>query len=167
VSDVKAISLSLIRIAGIVGFAVIIMTFNINAHQTSASVALPSYDLSNPNTGDPRLDAYDGCMSRLTDKMPKDKAASNCYDYVYGDREDKTDLPSHESASPEMVPKGEESETGDRSEDGSEDGNGDRQESEEQTTDEEQGGSDAKTDESDEPEDQIMVIEGGKKVAKY
>jgi hypothetical protein len=161
-SDVKAIRLSLIRIAGIVGFAVIIiMTFNINAHQTSASVALPSYDLSNPNTGDPRLDAYDGCMSRLTDKMPKDKAASNCYDYVYGDSEDKTDLPSHESASQEMAPKGGESETGDRSEDGSEDGNGDRQENEEQ------GASDAKTDESDEPEDQIMVIEDGKKVAEY
>lgn len=145
------------------GLVVILSAFGIIMLMIPVSVSSSVYELSTSNVDDRRSDAYENCVSRLNGKLLEQEATSTCFEHVYGDIEDKKDL----SASQEMVPKGGDLKTGDRSEDGSEDGNGERQESEEQSTDEEQDAGDAESDESDEPEDQIMVIEGGKKVAEY
>ena len=141
------------------GLVVILSAFGIIMLMIPVSVSSSVYELSTSNADDRRSDAYENCVSRLNGKLLEQEATSTCFEHVYGDIEDKKDL----SASQEMVPKGGDLKTGDRSEDG----NGDRQESEEQSTDEEQDAGDAETDESNEPEDQIMVIEGGKKVAEY
>ena len=167
---VKYIKLSLMDLTvGFIGLVFILVAFGVSIHVTSASVASPSYELPTSNVEDPRSDAYDGCISGLTDTLPEEKAASACFDYVYRDNEDKSDLLSQESSpasSQKMAPEGDETKS---SEEG-EDDNKNSYENEEQVTEDEKDANDAETDksdESDEPEDKIMIIEGGKKVAEY
>jgi hypothetical protein len=124
--------------------------------------------LPTSNVEDLGSDAYDGCISRLTGKLPEEKAASTCFDSVYGDSEDKSDLLSQEpspASSQNTAPEGD----GTKSSEEGEDDNKDSHENEEQVTEDEKDANDAETDESDESddEDQIWVIEGGKKVAEY
>ena len=151
---------------GFIGLVFILVAFGVSIHVTSASVASPSYELPTSKVEDPRSDAYDGCISGLTDTLPEEKAAS---EYVYRDNEDKSDLLSQESSpasSQKMAPEGDETKS---SEEG-EDDNKDSYENDEQVTEDEKDANDAETDksdESDEPEDKIMIIEGGKKVAEY
>ena len=164
---VKYIKLSLMDLTvGFRGLVFILVAFGVSIHVASASVASPSYELPTSNVEDPRSDAYDGCISGLTDTLPEEKAASACIDYVYRDNEDKSDLLSSPASSQKMAPEGDETKS---SEEG-EDDNKDSYENDEQVTEDEKDANDAETDksdESDEPEDKIMIIEGGKKVAEY
>jgi hypothetical protein len=169
---VKHIKLSLMNLTvGFVGLVVILVAFGITIHVASASASdgFPSYVSPTSNIEDLKAEAYDGCMSRLAGKIPEEKAASTCFDHVYENSEDKSDLPSQESSpgsSQNMAPEDDETEL---SEEGEED-NKDSHENREQTTEDQKDTEDAESDESsqpDEPEDQIMVIEGGKKVAEY
>jgi hypothetical protein len=84
VSTMKYIKLSWSLTAGIIGLTVLVTVCTIGTQLSLASVDLPSYNLPTSDFKDPRQDAYDGCLSRLTDKMQEDKAASTCFDYVYG-----------------------------------------------------------------------------------
>ena len=149
---------------GFIGLVFILVAFGASTHVVSASVAFPSYELPTSNVED--LNAYGGCISQLTDKLPEEKAASTCFDHVYGDGEDKSDLLSQESlpgSSQNTVPEGDGTKSGEEGEDN----NKDSHENEEQVTEDEKDVNDAETDESDESEDKIMIIEGGKKVAEY
>ena len=141
------------------------MAFSVSIHVASASVASPSYELPTSNIEDPRSDAYDGCISGLTDTLPEEKAASTCFDSVYGDSEDKSDLLLQE---PSPASSQNTAEVGDetKSSEG-EDDNNYSHENEEQSTEDESDTNSAEADESDEPEDKIMIVEGGKKVAEY
>jgi hypothetical protein len=163
---VKPIKLSLMNLTvGFVGLVVILVAFSITIHVALASDGFPSYVSPTSNIEDLKTEAYDGCMSQLAGKLPEEKAASTCFDHVYENSEDKSDLPSQESSpgsSQNVAPEDDETES---SEEGKED-NKDR----EQTTEDQKDTEDSESDESsqsDEPEDQIMVIEGGKKVAEY
>ena len=167
---VKNIKLSLIGLTvGFIGLVSILAAFGVSIHVSSASVASPSYELPTSNIEDPRSDAYDGCISGLTDTLPEERAASTCFESVYGVSKDKSDLLSHESSpesSQNTAPEGDETKS---SEEG-EDDNKDSHENEEQATEDENDTNDAETDDSDEsnePEDKIMIVEGGKKVAEY
>lgn len=152
---------------GFVGLVVILVAFGITIHIALASDGFPSYVSPTSNIEDLKAEAYDGCMSRLAGKLPEEKAASTCFDYVYENSEDKSDLPSQESSpgsSQNMKPEDDETEL---SEEGEED-NKDSHENGEQTTEDQKDAEDAdESSQPDEPEDQIMVIEGGKKVAEY
>jgi hypothetical protein len=84
VSAMKYIKLSSSLTAGIIGLTVLVTVSTIGTQLSLASIDLPSNNLPTSDFKDPRQDAYDGCLSRLTDKMQEDKAASTCFDYVYG-----------------------------------------------------------------------------------
>lgn len=165
---VKHSKLSLMNLTmGFVGLVVILVAFGITIHIALASDGFPSYVSPTSNIEDLKAEAYDGCMSRLAGKLPEEKAASTCFDHVYENSEDKSDLPSQESSpgsSQNMKPEDDETEL---SEEGEED-NKDSHENGEQTTEDQKDAEDAdESSQPDEPEDQIMVIEGGKKVAEY
>lgn len=147
---------------GVISLVCTLQAFSASIFMIPSS-AYPFHELTASNAEDLLSDAYDGCISRLIGKVPEEKATSTCSKYVYGDPEVKTDLLSHESSSQDISPQGDESKTGEGGEDESSDG----EENKGRLPEGEQDVSDAKTDEPDEPEDQIMVIEGGRKVAGY
>jgi hypothetical protein len=157
-----------VSFVGLVGLVVILVAFGVTIHVALASSGLPSYVSPSSNIESLKAEAYDGCLSRLAGKLPEEEAASTCFDHVYENSEDKSDLPSQESSpgsSQNMAPKDDETELSEGEED-----NKDSHENRKQTTEDQKDTEDSESDESsqtDEPEDQIMVIEGGKKVAEY
>jgi hypothetical protein len=167
---VKYTKLSLMDLAmGFIDLVFILVAFSISINQVvSASVAFPSYELPTSSVEDLGSDVYDGCMSPLTGKLPEEKA-STCFGTVSGDSKDKSDLLPQESStesSQNIAPEGD----GTKSSEEAKDDNKDSHENKEQVTENEKDANDIETDESsqsDEPENQIMIIEGGKKVAEY
>lgn len=166
VSAMKNIKLSSSLTAGIIGLTVIVTVCTIGTQLSFASVDLPSYKLPTSDFEDPRPDAYDGCLSKLTDKMQEDKAASTCFDYVYGDGEDdsevKPDMASPESTST-LSPNISSEHDGTKSSD-ADDENGPENEEQETNDVKDEGPDDTESEEDDqsEPEDQIMVVENRK-----
>jgi hypothetical protein len=166
VSAMKYIKLSSSLTAGIIGLTVLVTVSTIGTQLSLASIDLPSNNLPTSDFKDPRQDAYDGCLSRLTDKMQEDKAASTCHDYVYGAGEDDSgvqfDMASPESTST-VSPNTSSENDGTKSSD-SDDDNGPENEEQETNDVEDAGPDDTESEEDDqsEPEDQIMVVENQK-----
>ena len=162
----KYIKLSSSLTAGIIALTVFVTVCTIGTQLSLASVDIPSNNLPTSDFKDPRPDAYDGCLSRLTDMMQEDKAASRCSDYVYGDGEDGSgvqfDMASPESTSTESPNISSEND-GTKSSDGDND-NGPENEEQETNDVEDAGPDDSESEEDDqsEPEDQIMVVENRK-----
>jgi hypothetical protein len=166
---VKYIKLSLMDLtAGFIGPVIILVAFGVNTHVVSPSFASP-YELSTSNVENIGSNSYDGFISPLTGRQPEVKAASTYIDSIYRDNEDQSDLMLKESLpkSPQkMAPEGDGIKS---SEEGSDD-NKNSHENEGQVTEDEKDADDVETDESgqpDESENQIIIIEGGKKVAEY
>lgn len=136
----------------IIALAVFSIVTTMNSVLTSA--ALPTYKFPSPDADDLMSGAYDSCMSRLTGKIPEEEAASKCFDFVY---EEGSEKPSPDALATPHDTK-------------SEDQRRDTAKNEEHGTTNNDDPDDEQSEESEEdeePQDQIMIIENGRKIAEY